>query len=238
MLLPPASPRGDAGLLPAAPGRTLERARAAAPKVPRAIGAAGRALVRILPAGAPPPGRGAGPLGLGFLVDRRGYVLTHQDLVVGAGPLQVVLADGRRLRVAQVWKDPLTAVAVLKLDGDRLPALPLGESRDLRVGDPGFLVGWPSDGAPPVHAATIQATGSAIGGDLALDAALARAESGGPLLDVAGNVVGIAVAEAQPPGDARRPAFAIPIDRAKAILRTAQASRTDAARPSRFAPSP
>ena len=98
--------------------------------------------------------------GLGFLVDGRGYVLTHSDVIRDGKGLEAALADGRTFAVKQVWRDPLAGVAVLWIDGRDLPALPLGDSTGLRVGDATALVGWPTASAPPSVSATIRATGS------------------------------------------------------------------------------
>jgi S1-C subfamily serine protease len=158
-------------------------------------------------------------------VDRRGYVLTSDHLVADGKDLQVALADGRTLPVKQVWRDQLAGVAVLKVDGTGLPALPLGESGELRVGDAAIVVGGPAAarGSPAGHA-TVRSTGAATGGNLAIDAPIASEHAGVPLVDARGRVVGIASSEAHVMGDASRGGFAVPIDRAKPVLRRARAS--------------
>jgi S1-C subfamily serine protease len=184
---------------------------------PRAVDTAGRAVVRIVPN--PPDGKTSPAAdGFGFLVDARGYVLTHDHLVRNAKNLKVVLADGRSLPVKQVWRDQLAGVAVLKVDGSRLPAVPLGESSALRVGDHALLVGWTTAAQPLTARATIRATGSATGGNLSIDAPVSAEYAGGPLVDLQGQVVGIATSDGQISGSA------IPIDRAKSMLRQAQSA--------------
>jgi S1-C subfamily serine protease len=182
--------------------------------------AAVRAVVRIL---ATPPGGGI-PVatGVGFLVDRRGYVLTHDHLIRDAKGLEIALADGRKAPVKQVWRDQLAGVAVLKIEGSGLTALPLGDSGGLRVGDPAIIVGWPTVTSSPTSPATIRATGSATGGNLVLDAPISADRAGSPLVDPRGQVVGIATSNGASSGGG----FAIPIDRAKATLRLAQSTTT------------
>jgi serine protease Do len=175
------------------------------------------------------PGAGqSGALrGLGFVVDGRGYVLTHSDVIRDGKSLQATLADGRTFPVREVWRDPLAGVAVLRIDGRDLPALPLGDSGGLRVGDATAVVGWPTASALPPVSAIIRATGSATGGNLAIDAPIPTEDVGGPLLDARGQVVGIASADAHVL-DGRSRGFAVPIDRAKSMLRQAQASAAPA----------
>ena len=168
-------------------------------------------------------GRPASQRGLGFLVDGRGYVLTHVDVIRDGKGLEAALADGRTFAVKQVWRDSLTGVAILRIDGRDLPTLPLGESTGLRVGDATALVGWPTASAPPAVSATIRATGSAAGGNLTIDALIPAEDVGSPLINARGQVVGIASADARFMDGGSR-GTAVPIDRAKPMLRQAQAS--------------
>ena len=146
-------------------------------------------------------------------------MLTRDDLVRDAKTVEIALSDGRKVPVKQVWHDQLTGVAVLKIDGRGLTALPLGDSSALRVGDAAVVVGWPS--AAPLRQARIRATGSATGGNLAIDAPISMDSDGGPLIDLHGQVVGIAVVEGGGAESSSRNGSAIPIDRAKALLRQA-----------------
>jgi serine protease Do len=174
-----------------------------------------------------PAGQPAAQRGLGFLVDARGYVLTHSDVIRDGKGLEATLADGRTFAVKQVWRDPLAGIAILRIDGRDLPALPLGDSNGLRVGDAAAIVGWPAASAPPAVSATIRATGAATGGNLAIDAPIQAENVGGPLLNARGQVVGIASADAHFMDGSSR-GFAVPIDRAKSMLREAQASAAPA----------
>ena len=201
------------------PGRRAE----VAPAMVRILATTGEAGRPALPkAGQPSAGRG-----LGFLVDERGYVLTHSDVIRDGKGLEAVLADGRTFTVKQVWRDPLAGVAVLRIDGRGLPALPLGDSNALHVGDPAAVVGWPAASASTLVSATIRATGAATGGNLAIDAPIQPENLGGPLINARGQVVGIASADAHFMDGSSR-GFAVPIDRAKSMLREAQASAAPA----------
>jgi serine protease Do len=187
----------------------------------------GPALVRIL-VGRAESGRPAVEpgveKGLGFLVDRRGYVVTHAEVVGDATAYDVALADGRKLPVKRVWRDRLTGVAVLKIEGSGLAALPLGESGGLRVGDATVIVGGPSPAQITPLRATIRATGSATGGNLAIDVPISTWFGGSPVIDSRGQVVGIAATDVHSAEGSSRGGFAIPIDRAKSILRQAQST--------------
>ena len=190
--------------------------------------AARSAIVRILVAAADPrkSGGGAGSwtvTGLGFLVDGRGYVLTQSDVVRNATVLETALVDGRRFAVKQVWLDDLAGVAVLKIEGRGLPALPLGESGSLRVGDAAIVIGWPA-GSKATTSTAIRATGSSTGDNLAIDAAIGPEHAGGPLVNARGQVVGVASTDVHGADGGVPGGFAIPIDRAKKMLRQAQTS--------------
>ncbi len=154
-------------------------------------------------------------------------MLTHADVIRDGKGLEAALADGRTFAVKQVWRDPLAGVAVLRIDGRDLPALPLGDSNGLHVGDAAALVGWPAASAAPPVSATIRATGAATGGNLAIDAPIQAENVGGPLINARGQVVGIASADAHVMDGSSR-GFAVPIDRAKSMLREAQASAAPA----------
>jgi S1-C subfamily serine protease len=153
-------------------------------------------------------------------------VLTHEHLIRDAKELHVALADGRNVPVKQVWRDHLAGVAVLKIEGAAgigLTTLPLGDSGRLRVGDAAIIVG-PTPAHPAGGRATIQATGIATGGNLALDAPIAAEHTGSPLIDGRGQVVGIATSGGQVLDGTSRGGSAIPIDRAKPMLRQAQST--------------
>jgi S1-C subfamily serine protease len=192
------------------PSRPLERWR---------IDAAQAAVVSVLPAldkaGAR---RSLPPRGLGVVVDRSGYIVTTDTIARGIGALDVELADGRQLPVALIARDPLNDIAVLKVDATGLPALVVGDSSAVKTGDVVAAVG-PHEG-PGGAVTRIMATGAATGGNLVTDARVA-ASPGGALINVRGEVVGILAAS----GPNGATTGAVPIDRAKAILRDLKARR-------------
>ena len=186
----------------------------------RMLDVARRAVVRVAAVhqvtGRPGDGERSSRSGFGFVVSEDGVVLTAGRLVAGATNVAVVLADGRTLPVTTVVLDPLNDVAVLQVKGKRLRAVPLGSSGDMRVGDPLVAIDDPVAGGA---VGTVRATGTATGGDLVTDARpTGRLRAGLPLLNTRGEAVGI-VTHTSEAGSDPTFAFAVPIDRAKRVLR-------------------
>ena len=128
----------------------------------------------------------------------------------------MVLPDGRMLPVTAVAIDPLNDLAVLLVKVGGLRAVPLGSSGELRVGDPVIALGGPVVGET---AGTLRATGAATGGDLVTDArATGQPRAGLPLLNVRGEAVGL-LTHTSEAGSGTALEFAVPIDRAKRLLR-------------------
>jgi S1-C subfamily serine protease len=149
-------------------------------------------------------------------VNESGVVLTTGRLVTGATKVAVVLPDGRTLPVTGVVIDALNDLAVLQVREGRLRAVPLGSSGDLRVGDPLIALGGPVTGET---VGTVRATGTATGGDLVTDARpTGQLRAGLPLLNARGEAVGI-VTHTSEVGGGTTLDFAVPIDRAKRVLR-------------------
>ena len=140
-------------------------------------------------------------LGSGFIVDRRGYVLTNNHVVEGAEEIKVTLSDGRTFRGTLVGSDQFTDLAVLRIDGTKLAAVSFGDSARLAVGETVIAIGSPLwiEGGPTVTVGVVSALGRTMEQpDLPLlhnliqtDAAINPGNSGGPLLDLRGQVVGI-----------------------------------------------
>jgi serine protease Do len=176
------------------------------------------------------PGRGGiEGLGTGFIYDPAGYILTNNHVVAQANRISVRLADERRVEAKLVGRDPLTDVAVLKVDVPGLPVLPLGDSDAIDVGDWAVAIGNPFGLSHTVSAGIISAKGRTRddlpdldkpGGQsyfnfLQTDAAINQGNSGGPLLNLKGEVVGINTAIR---ANANSIGFAIPINMVKSIV--------------------
>src|SRR6266508_6184051 len=146
----------------------------------------------------PVPTRGSGA---GFIVDGRGYVFTNFHVVDGAEEVKVTLSDGRLFRGAVVGADRFTDLALLKIDGSRFATVGLGDSSRLAVGETVIAIGSPLwlEGGPTVTVGVVSALGRSmedpglpvLHGMIQTDAAINAGNSGGPLLNLAGEVVGI-----------------------------------------------
>ncbi len=137
--------------------------------------------------------------GSGVIVDEKGYVITNYHVIDKASEVLVKLSDGRTLRnVTVVGVDPLSDIAVLKVQAHGLTAAPWGDSERLEVGDPVLAVGSPFGLAQTVTAGIVSAKGRrGVVQDinyedfLQTDAAVNPGNSGGPLVNLQGEVVGI-----------------------------------------------
>ena len=137
-------------------------------------------------------------LGSGFIIDKGGYIITNNHVVKGADEIKVKLADGREFKAKVVGRDTKTDLALLKISSlfKDLPALPLGDSDSMRVGDWVIAVGNPFGLGHTVTQGIISATGRVIGSGpyddfLQTDAPINPGNSGGPLINVKGEVIGI-----------------------------------------------
>lgn len=163
----------------------------------------------------PSPGRG-------FVVDELGHVLTSAHRLGDAIALEVTLSDGRTVAATVIARDRLNDIAVLRLARRGVPAIPLGESAALAVGERVLAISGESGADRTPTAATVLATGAGTGGNLAIDLAPMPEGVGGPLLNQTGAAIGILIDGAVAVGAQRKLTFAVPIDRVKALLRNAQ----------------
>jgi len=168
--------------------------------------------------------RPAQSLGSGFIIDRGGIVITNAHVVEGASRITVTLLDGRELEADLLGADRDADLAVLKVKATGLPALPLGKSADLMIGESVIAVGNPFGLSNTVTTGVLSAVGRTVPtarGErvftdfLQTDASINPGNSGGPLLNVEGEVVGINTAIIS---GATGIGFAIPADRAHRVI--------------------
>jgi len=165
-------------------------------------------------------------LGSGVVYDPSGLILTNAHVVEGAQSITVGLVDGRHFSGKVVGSDTGFDVAVIKIDGQNLPAASLGASSSLQVGEPVVAIGNPYGFDHTVTTGVVsgldrpvsEGQGSYNQPMIQTDAAINPGNSGGPLLDLNGQVVGITTLVAAPQGfPAQGIGFAVPVDTAKRI---------------------
>ena len=162
-------------------------------------------------------------IGSGFVIDGEGRILTNSHVVEGADEVKVKLADDRELVATVIGTDPPTDLALIHVDVEGLEPIELGDSTSLEVGDWVLAIGNPFGLSRTVSAGIVSAKGRANMGIvdyedfIQTDAAVNPGNSGGPLVDLDGRVVGINTAIASSTGANAGVAFAIPIDMAKDI---------------------
>ncbi len=164
--------------------------------------------------------------GSGVIYTADGYILTNNHVVEFADEFEVTLHDNREFRARLVGRDPNTDMAVIKIDANDLSAIEIGNSDAVRVGEWALAVGNPFDLTSTVTAGIISAKGRDIniikGGTpiesfIQTDAAVNPGNSGGALVDVNGNLIGINSAIATPTGVFAGYSFAIPVNLVKRI---------------------
>ena len=174
--------------------------------------------------GAVPRSRQETSLGSGVIVSQQGYILTNNHVVAEAEEIEVALRDGRTTRGKVVGTDPETDLAVIKVELGDLPAITLGDSEQLRVGDVVLAIGNPFGVGQTVTLGIVSATGrsqlgiSTFENFIQTDAAINPGNSGGALINAGGEMVGINTAIFSRSGGSQGIGFAIPVSLARGVM--------------------
>ena len=165
-------------------------------------------------------------LGSAVLMSPEGYLLTNNHVVAGADQIVVALKDGRETHARVIGSDPETDLAVLKIDLKNLPAITIGRSDTLRIGDIALAIGNPFGVGQTTTMGIISATGrNQLGLNnyedfIQTDAAINPGNSGGALVDANGNLTGINTAIFSKSGGSQGIGFAIPINLAMEVMKS------------------
>ncbi len=162
-------------------------------------------------------------LGSGFVISPDGYILTNNHMVEDAEKVTVELAGGRKFTAEITGTDPDSDIAVIKIDADNLPYLELADSDTLEVGEWVLAIGNPLGFSHTVTAGIVSAKGRSVGlanieNFIQTDAAINRGNSGGPLINLEGKVVGMNTAIYGATGNIGI-GFAIPVNMAKHVYK-------------------
>ncbi len=169
--------------------------------------------------------------GSGFIISKDGYILTNNHVVGDVDTITVVLQDGRTFSNAKVvGTDPDSEVALIKIEGDNFPVLPLGDSSKVEIADWVIAIGNPFGLSETVTVGVVSAVGrsnvhiAAYEDFIQTDAAINPGNSGGPLINLDGQAIGINTAIVSQSGGYMGIGFAIPINMAKEIMEQLKAN--------------
>ncbi|MAH80676.1 MAG: serine endoprotease DegQ [Rickettsiales bacterium] len=164
-------------------------------------------------------------IGSGVIVTQKGYILTNHHVIQNAAELSVTLSDGREFEAELIGSDPKTDLALLKISGNQLPSVTLGNSDNLKVGDWSIAVGNPFGLQSSVTVGIISALGRSgvidvdnYASFIQTDAAINPGNSGGALLNIDGELIGINTAIFSQSGGYMGIGFAVPVNTAKRVM--------------------
>ena len=163
-------------------------------------------------------------LGSGVIVSKDGYILTNNHVVDNASEVKVTLQDGREFTAKVIGRDPKSDIAVVKINADNLPTVPMADSSKVEVGDVVLAIGNPFGVGQTVTEGIVSAKDRGNMGIedyedfIQTDAAINPGNSGGPLVDVDGRVIGINTAILSRTGGSQGVGFAIPSDLARNVM--------------------
>ena len=170
------------------------------------------------------PPRRTQSLGSGFVIDSTGYVVTNNHVIAEADEIKVILHDDTQLAAKVIGRDPKTDLAVLKVEPSKpLTAVKFGNSDQTRVGDWVVAIGNPFGLGGTVTAGIVSARARDINAGpyddfIQTDASINRGNSGGPMFNLAGEIIGINTAIYSPSGGSVGIGFAIPANLAKPVI--------------------
>ena len=165
--------------------------------------------------------------GSGVIIREDGYIVTNNHVIDGADKIEVTLNNNQKYPAVLVGTDPATDVALLKIDAEGLPVIPFGDSDKLRLGEWVIAIGSPYDLRSTITAGIVSAKGRSMpnySGEFKIesfiqtDAAVNPGNSGGALVDKAGNLVGINTAIISQTGSYTGYSFAVPVNIVKKIV--------------------
>ena len=165
-------------------------------------------------------------LGSGFVISADGFIVTNNHVVENASDIQVTFTDGLKLEAELIASDAETDLALLKVDANNLPFLEFGDSDTAKVGNWVMAIGNPHGLGGTVTAGIVSARGRMLGGRyddfIQTDASINRGNSGGPLFDLDGKVIGVNSMIISPSGGSIGIGFAIPSNLANNIIQQLQ----------------
>jgi len=164
--------------------------------------------------------------GSGVIIREDGYIVTNNHVVNGASEIEVTMDDGKSFKADLIGTDPVTDVALIKIDAQNLPTVPFGDSDKLRLGEWVIAIGSPYGLTSTITAGIVSAKGRSLADNrefkiesfIQTDAAVNPGNSGGALVNIRGELVGINTAIYSNTGSYAGCSFAVPVNMAKKVV--------------------